>query len=255
MTDLVEALRIKREAELRTERSIMPGKLGNVTRQGEREIDADFDAGVADLVAGEADPGTPSADAPRLTLAGGGYYVCLPAVLGDEGLGLVSDRTLDTWRETRTPGEAPVLERFKDDSDLLIAPLMIAAPPGAPLTWDHLIIGGPAGPAIEIGTDNSVVLTKGGDPVATIEINAAGEINLTPAAGQSANIGGVGAVELAKAQIIQAIQTAMQDAVTAAAPIVPPAGDGGTAGFTAMLASFGAAAAGNVLQTLIAKGV
>ena len=251
MTDIVEALRIKREAELRTERSIVPGKLGNVTRQGEREIDADFDAGVADLVAGEADPGTPSADAPRLTLAGGGYYVCLPAVLGDEGLGLVSDRALDTWRDTRTPGEAPVFERFKDDSDLLIAPLMIAAPPGAPLTWDHLIIGGPAGPAIEIGTDNSVVLTKGGDPVATLEINAAGEINLTPAAGRSANIGGPGAQALSLWVPFETAIDALLAAGVAAGTGAP--GGTGTAAFTAAQVAWNALK--GVIATQIAKGL
>ena len=52
--------------------------------------------------------------------------------------------------------------------------------------------------------------------------------------GQSVNSGGAAAVELAKAQaLVDALDGAVSAAVSAAAPIVPPAGDGGTAAFAA----------------------
>jgi hypothetical protein len=249
----IEGLRIFSESQAKSRRTCVPGQVGNITKETDRDQDADFVPGIPDLVAGEADSGTPSPDAPRLNIAGGGFYILLPVAKGDEAVGLVSDRALDEWRQSRTPGLPPVFERIQDDSDVMIAPLAITAPSGAPSSWDGLTLGGPAGPCIDLDDVGALTITKQGTPVATITLDASGSVTIDVEVGQSVNIGDGAAAALAKAQdLLTAIDSAITAAITAAAPIVPPNGDGGTAAFGAFQTAWNLVK--NNIATLKAKG-
>lgn len=175
-------------------RTIVPGKL-DALEAGIREQSADFEPGIADLVAGEPDPQSITPGAPVMNIAGGGYYFLLPTSQGDEVLGLVSDRPTGLWRQNRETGDASKIngQGAHDMSDVMLTPFAITAPPGAPDTWDHPIIGGPQGPAFEVESDGKVTLTKGGTPVATITMDSAGTITIEVEAGQTVKLGGASA--------------------------------------------------------------
>lgn len=183
---------------------------------------------------------------------GGGFYMRWPMAAGDIALGLVSDRSLAAWSLTRLPGPAaaPTFPHFHNISDTQILPVtdtpcVPEADPG--LATDY-VIGGPAGVAIRLAPDGTITLTTA---AATVTVAVDGTITLD---GPTVNVGGAGALVLAKAQALtDALDAAITAAVSAAAPITPPNGDGGTAGFTAMQTTWNANKA--TIATTKAKGV
>ncbi len=255
MTDWMDSARRWWNARAYTIRTVAPGLVSQVTSETGREREADFNPGVGDLVAGQAVAQDITPGAPVLTLAGGGFFVGLPSLPGDEVLGLASDRPMGPWRQTRTPGQADQMtgKGGKSLSDVCLAPFAITAPPGAPDSWDGLVLGGPAGVAIELDSVGAVTITKQGAPVSTIEMDAAGSVTITVETGQSVNLGGPAALALAKAQALtDAVDAMLTAMVSAAAPIVPPNGDGGTAGFVAGQGAWNGLK--SAIATLKAKG-
>lgn len=204
-------------------RTVVPGVLDSTPETGAREQKANFQPGIADLQGTEAAPAAITPDAPMLNLTSGGFYFLMPASNGDEALGLVCDRASGPWVSTRIPNGVDQTngKRSKDLSDVMLTPFAITAPSGAPGQWTGMVIGGPAGEALELSTAGEVTITKQGTPVATITMGAAGSVTIEVAGGQSVNIGGAAAVALAKAQ-------ALIDAIDAAwAAATPVANDGG----------------------------
>lgn len=183
---------------------------------------------------------------------GAGFYMRWPLAPPDIALGVVSDRSLEGWSLTRQFGPSAVMPRprYHNISDLQI--LAMTDQPGIPdddpgLATDF-VIGGPAGVAIRIAVDSTVTITTA---AATITVGVDGTVDID---GPTVNVGGVGALALAKSQALtDAVDAAITAAVSAAAPIVPPAGDGGTAGFTALQTAWNAAKA--TIATTKAKGV
>jgi hypothetical protein len=105
-------------------------------------------------------------------------------------------------------------------SDVFLTQLAMTAPSSAPATWDHYMVVGPEGVAIEVDVDGPVTLTKQGVAVATVELTAAGGIALTPAAGQTVKAG---------TTTSPVIKSALLTALDAFRDAVPVPNDGGAA--------------------------
>ena len=234
-------------------RTCTPGKVDTVDLTSAlREQSVSFEPGIPDLMAQTADPKGPTPSAPVLSIAMGGFYMLLPAAAGDEVLGLVSDRPLGVWRGTKSTTQVDKIFGLRTGSlsDVMIAPLAITAPAGAPVIWDGLVIGGPEGPAIEITELGEVTITKQGIPVATITMDAAGSVTIEVIPGQSVNVGGPAAVALAKWAQLDAAITAMFVAGISAGTGAP--GTTGTLAFTAAQTAYNALAP--AVPTTKAKG-
>lgn len=179
-----------------------------------REQWMNFRLGIADLTNGEPDDHGLVPDAPMLNLASGGFFVLMP--LGGETMGLVVDRAAGRWRANKTPGQADRTNgrRSHSLSDLCATPFQYTAPDGAPPSWDGLVLGGPAGVAIDVATDGVVTITAQADIPAnasTITMTPSGDITISVGAGNSVNAGGVLQLTLA-----QALQDFLAGAFTAA---------------------------------------
>jgi hypothetical protein len=226
----IENARNWMRSRLRSVRTVVPGKI-TATEDGTRERSADFTAGIADLIAGEASPASVTPDAPMLFQSGGGFAVLLPSAADDEVLGLVSDRAIGPWRQDRDVGGVDEIngKRSHNMSDVLLTQFSMSAPSSAPATWDHYMVIGPGGKAIEVNTDDSIVLTKQGEVIATITMAASGSVSITVVDGQTVDVGGAGALALAKAQSLQdALLLACAD-VAAPGGVIPQ--DGGLKAF------------------------
>jgi hypothetical protein len=186
----IENARNWMRSRLRSVRTVVPGKI-TATEDGTRERSADFTAGIADLIAGEASPASVTPDAPMLFQSGGGFAVLLPSAADDEVLGLVSDRAIGPWRQDRDVGGVDEIngKRSHNMSDVLLTQFSMSAPSSAPATWDHYMVIGPGGKAIEVNTDDSIVLTKQGSAVATITMAASGSIVVATPGGQTIKFG------------------------------------------------------------------
>lgn len=253
-TDWVEGMIIWKNAALQRVRTIVPGLVDKVSSTGGREQFADFNPGIADLVAGEAAPTAISEGSPMMNLASGGFYFLMPVNPGDETLGLVVDRATGEWIESRTPGEADVVngERSKVLSDVVLTPWSITAPNGAPETWDRLTIGGPSGVALEVTTGGEVTITKQGTPAATVTMAASGSVTIEVVGGQSVNIGGPAALSLTQWQALSSAMTAMFTAGSAAGTGAP--GTTGKLAFDAAKIAWDLAIGINSPETQKAKG-
>jgi hypothetical protein len=253
MTDLVEAMIVTIDARAYARRTAGPGLADAVVTAPEREQSVDFQPGIPDLAGGQADvPGlTPSA--PVLNFASGGFFVLMPVAAGDEVFSVVSDRTTGVWRDTKNPQQVDPIngKRTGSLSDACLFPFAFTAPTGAPSSWSSLLLGGPAGVALEVETDGSVTITKQGTPAATITLDAAGSVTIEVIAGQSVKLGGAGAVELAKAQALESAIDALIAAGVGAGTGTP--GTTGTLAFTAAQTAWNLAK--SAIPTTLAKGV
>jgi hypothetical protein len=241
---------------VRAVRTIVVGKIV-AFEDGTRERTADFNPGISDLQAGTATPISMTPDAPVLFLAGGGFAVLLPSAADDEVLGLVSDRATGLWRQNREVGEADEIngKRAHNMSDVLLTQFSMTAPTGAPATWDHYMVIGPGGKAIEVNTDDSIVLTKQGSTVATITMAASGSVTIDVAVGQSVNVGGPGALTLTKWAALETAVGALLDAGAAAVGSpADPAGENAGAAFALAKAAWEIAIGLNSPEALKAKG-
>jgi hypothetical protein len=215
---LVTAIENAIDNTLADARAVVPGKVSKVTKADGGERSVDFDPGIGKRQGGEerADGTVPGAAV--MYPAGGGFSMVWPLEPDDEGLGLVADRNVQRWRQNRKVGQAHSLERAHNVSDALILPVAITAPEPAPANVDgDWVLTGPQGEAIRIGGgDGSVLISRGGSPAASVELEASGSITITVASGQAVNIGGSGAGALALAdQLVTAID-AFIDALVAA---------------------------------------
>lgn len=213
-------------------RTVVPGKAEAAPTASAREQTVDFASGVADLEAGEEAPPGVAPDAPVLSMSGGGFFCLLPVSQGDEMLGLCSDRSLAEWIPSRQVGQADKIngKRSKVLSDILLTQFSITAPPGAPETWDHLVIGGPLGVGVEIFANGRMLLTKSGGTVATIDMSVPGSVTIEVQPGQSVNIGGPAAVTLPKWDQLEAALDAFIAALVAAGSGPTYAGAGAAQG-------------------------
>ncbi len=218
-------------SRLRGVRTIVPGKV-SAFEDGTRERNVDFTPGIADLQAGEPSPVSLTPDAPLLSMVGGGFAVLLPSAAEDEALGLVSDRAIGPWRQTREVGQADPIngKRSHNMSDVLVMPFGITVPSSAPATWDHYMVVGPEGKAIEVEVGGPITLTKQGVAVATISMVDAGGINIVPAVGQKVKIGNAPTKPTMNSDLLQALD--------AFANAVPVAMDGGAAIHTAFKTAY-----------------
>lgn len=255
MSDPVDGLIRWAQSREYRQRTVVPGMVVMAT-DGARERTADFQTGIADLVAGQPAPDAgPTPDAPVMQIVAGGFFMLLPTLPGDESLGLVCDRANTTWRESRTPGLADQLhgKRTKALHDIMLTPFAITAPPSAPPTWDHLVIGGPAGVAIEVAIDGTVTISKTAPPAATITIDAAGGIAITVETGQTVKIGDDMAEALVKlSKLLANLDSAIAAAV--ATPPTPMAGNNGSLAFTNFKTAWEAAKASNPMGTIKTLG-
>lgn len=149
------------ESEVARARCVVPGLVDSIVESPrERERYVDLGMGPIGTEKGTEEEGDVAASRPVLTLCGAGFFLGLPVAKGDEGIGLVSDRATGAYLENRTFRQfSPTTgERYHDASDALIAPFAITAPPGAPPTWDHLIMGGDAGVSLDVWNDGRMAL-------------------------------------------------------------------------------------------------
>ena len=211
-------------------RAVVPGKVDKKNAQGEGERSVDFAPGIGLRNGGEEAADGIVPNAPVLYPGGGGFALLWPVNAGDEVLGLAADRSIQRWRETREIGQAHTFERSHNVSDALIVPLSITAPSSAPADWgDDFVLVGPVGEALRVaGSDGAVTITRAGDPVATITIDAAGAVVITPAPGQTVQCGGNFDLALAD-QLVTAID-AMLAALVAAGAGPAYTGAGGAQG-------------------------
>lgn len=239
-------------------RCVVPGKVGEVTRAADGERDINFQPGIARRQGGELVGDGPVAAAPVLSLGGGGWSVLLPLLEGDEALGLAVDRNSQRWRQNREVGDAHSQIRSHNVSDVFALPFTITAADGAPSDPGADFVISNRAERLRIEEGGAITITKVSDggaptPVATISLDAGGSITLEVQGGQSVNVGGPAATALAKAQqLLTALDAAVTAAVAAAIPIVPPAGDGGTAAFSAFQSAWNASK--NAIATQKAKG-
>ena len=251
MAIFTEVLRKVLDLRNASQRTVVPGNIvvpGSTAQP--REQVADFQPGIADLVAGVAVPQDQTPDAAMLTITGGGFFLLLPTRADDEVLGLVCDRPSGEWRSNRTSGLASLPDQNKSLSDVMLTPFAITAPSGAPSTWDGLVIGGPAGVAIEVSALGEVTVT--GPSGSTITMDVAGSVTIEVAPGQSVNAGGPAAVALHKAELMEIAIDLFLKAGMVAGTGAP--GSTGTLAFTAAQGAWNASKLGGALRTLKAKG-
>lgn len=212
-------------------RTVVPGVVDAVATSNPREQNIDVQSATPDLVAGEAAPTDITPDTPMLNFTSGGFFVLMPVATGDEVLGLVADRATGDWITTRTPGQVDEVngERAHVLSDMLAVPFAISAPSGAPVNWDKLTIGGPAGVAIELEDTGPLTITKRGVAVATVTMDAAGSVSIQSAAGQKILLGTVTKPTI-NSDVLQALD--------AFANAVPVPNDGGAALHTAFKTAY-----------------
>lgn len=257
MSAWVDNMRRWLAAQIYTVRTVVPGLIDSITNESGRERDADFQPGIGDLVAGQTQTQDITPGAPVLTLAGGGYFVGLPSLPGDEVLGLASDRPMGPWRDSKTPGQAdPIVGKGgKSLTDVALAPFTMTAPSGAPDSWDGLTIGGPAGPALELDDAGAITITKQGVPVATLEMDSGGSVTISVEAGQSVNLGGALAVALTQWAALSSAMTALLSAGAGAVGSPgDPAGENAGVAFGIAQGAWEFAIAGNSPAAQKAKG-
>lgn len=178
-----------------------------------------------------------------------------PIQVGECGLLICSDRSIDDWIQDGGPSE-PVLRNARHSlTDAIFMPGLrygLVAKPVDPLLYFVGNEDQTAGMSLhattndlQLLTDGVLTITKQGVAVATITMDAAGAVTITPAAGQSVNVGGVGAVSLAKAQTLETFLTTAANGVT------------GTPDVEAAFAAFALAMAGlaDAIGTTKAKGI
>lgn len=238
-------------------RTVVPGLVDEVETASPREQKVNFRVGIADLAGGEPEDLGIAPTVPMLSIGGGGFFLLLPAAEGDESMGLVVDRASGLWQSTKTPGEADRVngKRSKVLADLAATPFQFTAPTGAPTTWDSLILGGPAGVAIEIAKLGPVTITKQGVAVATITMSESGAVTIAAANGQLITLGGVLADFLAKWPALSAAVTALLNAgVNFAGTPADPLGENAGLAFAAALVAWQAAIGSNSPSTTVVKG-
>jgi len=255
----LEALKLVGDVAREALRTVVPGVVTAKRRQTLRERDVEFDPGPGRREGGEQVGDGPVDNAPVLTIGGGGFGLLIPVRVGDEVLGLCADRGAQAWRKNRDPGQSFIFDaRHHNLNDAMLLPVSITAPETAPVDWgDDFYLVGPAGHAIKVaGLDGEVTITTEN---ATLTLTKTGDITATTAGtitldGSTVNAGAPAAEALAKAQaLLTAIDAGWTAAVSAAAAIVPPNGDGGTAGLTAGQIAWDAAK--SAIATTKAMGV
>jgi hypothetical protein len=238
-------------------RAVVPGVVDKVASTGDREQSIDVQSATPDLVAGEAEPADITPDTPMLNLTSGGFFLLMPVAAGDEVLGLCADRATGDWITTRTPGQVDEVNggRAHVLSDMLALPFGISAPSGADAVWSGLVLGGPAGKAIELDDRGEIIITKQGDPIATITMDKAGSVLIEVAMGQSVNIGGPAALSLTKWLALETAVGALLDAGAAAVGSpADPAGENAGAAFALAKAAWELAIGVNSPETTKTKG-
>ena len=249
-----------REYELRT---VVPGRVQSAVdavETGLREVNATFEVGIPDLIAGQAGDTTVQPDAPVMNLTSGGFFCLMPTSPDDEMLGLCADRSIGPWRQSRAVGSVDVIngKRSKKLSDIMLTPFAITAPTGAPEQWDGLVLGGPSGVALQVDSNGVVTITKrsatGGapTPVATVALESGGSVTIDVVDGQSVNVGGALAVALTKWQALSTAMTAMLEAGAFAGTGAP--GTTGKLAFEAAKEAWDIAIGLNPPATMKAKG-
>lgn len=216
-------------------------------------------AAVPDLLP-DGSPSLPSllSERPVWYPGGGGFYMRWPLAVGDVALGVVSDRSLAAWSLTRTPGPtaSPTFPHYHNLSDTQVLPVTDTpgVPEADPGLASDMVIGGPAGVAVRVGTDGTVTISKTAAPAATITIDVAGGITLEVQGGQTVKIGDVSAEPLV---IASALMSAMTSALAAgvATPPTPMAGNNGSLAMTNFQTAWNAAIGSTPLGTTKAWGV
>jgi hypothetical protein len=192
---------------------------------------------------------------PVCYLGSGGMQVRGPIEVGECGLIVFCDRDIDDWIQDGGPAE-PIMRHARH---ALINAIFIpglrygtVAHPVDPLLYFVGREDQTAGLSLhaetkdlQLLTEGTITLSKQGVVVATVEMDAAGAITITPAAGQNVNVGGAGAVSLVKAQSLELALIAAANAVTGTPDV--EAGFVAFAGFLAGLAS--------TTGTTVAKGI
>lgn len=184
-----EAIRLVVDVATESLRTIIPGRVQLPKRQTNTEADVSFEPGP-----GRRQAGTEVADgvvdnAPVMYPGGGGFAMRWPLTTGDEALGLVADRNIQRWRQTKIPGQAHGFSRHHNISDAVVFPFAITAPEATPPNWaTDFVLMSPTGVSIQIaGLDGAVTVQT---PAASIVIAADGTVTVT---GTTVKLGGASA--------------------------------------------------------------
>lgn len=256
MSDPIDNLIKGLDALAYDQRTIVPGIIDELEPSSpEREQTVDFRIGIGNLASGEPEDLGIAPSVPMMSIGSGGYFFLMPA--GGEGLGLVVDRASGLWRANKTPGQADRVngKRSKSLSDICVAPFQYTAPDGAPSSWESLLLGGPAGVAIELDEVGAVTITKQGEVVATISLTAAGSVNIEVADGQLVNLGDLLAQFLTKwAPLLSAMTAMLSAGAGAVGSPGDPSGENAGLAFAAAQAAWESAIAGNSPECGKVKG-
>ena len=159
---LTEALQKLINRNLRNVRTTTVGKVLKVLANGWLEIDPQISLLSVDLVDG-AETEEPL---PRLVRVPVGYYkaggfiMTLPTSVGDEGILIFSDRSLDLWKTTRKKS-APNSSRLHEISDAIFLPFPTSVPGAITFDPNHMVMGKEDGTAvIKISKSDGNILLK-----------------------------------------------------------------------------------------------
>jgi hypothetical protein len=195
-------------------RAVVPGKVSEVTRDSSGERIVTFAAGIgsrrgATVISDGLQPGRPV-----LYPGGGGWSVRWPIGEGDEALGLAVDRNPERWELGREVGDAHTRPQPHDVSNVHLLPFTMTAPSGPEELDEDLVISNERGEVMRLGQGALTISTPGPDPltVATIELTADGNVEITPGSSPTAKVvlGGAALTDaLTKWQELDAAITAM----------------------------------------------
>lgn len=157
-----EALQKLINKNLRSVRTTTVGKVLKVLTNGWLEIDPQISLLSVDLIDG-AETEEPL---PRLVRVPVGYYkaggmvMTLPTSIGDEGLLIFSDRSLDLWKSTGKKA-TPNSPRLHDISDAIFLPFPTSEPGAIAFDFNHMVMGREDGSAvIKINKSTGNILLK-----------------------------------------------------------------------------------------------
>lgn len=120
---------------------------------------------------------------------GGGWLISHGLKDGDQVLVVCCDRATDTWQPSLGDKTvAPKRRRYHDASDSVILPGVSASKPPTAGAADELYLGGEDG-AVSIRMSPSGKITIA-NKLASVEVDAAGGITLSPGPGQATKVGG-----------------------------------------------------------------
>ena len=137
------------------------------------------------------DPRSVLEDVPVLDLAGSGYRITLPIAVGDNGLLLFSQNSIDSWFNSNGDQQVDPVPRLHDKSDGLFLP--ISKPPSArpaPADTENLVLEKEGGSNILLKKDGGVDITF--DNGTTISVGASKDSNATLTVGDGAASAAIG---------------------------------------------------------------